>query len=117
MELLKKELKLSKEENAKLTQEIGKILYDKDKLNAEAKSEEKLRKIKKNTKLFNGIIQKQIDDGKIRDIDISKYKFDQLEEYDGGNSTSRTNGYGSIDLADLIKNKKLGGKRSSPQEQ
>ena len=40
-----------------------------------------------------------------------------MEECDGGNASSRATGYGSIDLTDLIKNKKLGGKRSSPQEQ
>ena len=40
-----------------------------------------------------------------------------MEECDGGNDSSRTTGYGSIDLTDLIKNKKLGGKRSSPQEE
>ena len=32
-------------------------------------------------------------------------------------ASSRATGYGSIDLNDLIKNKKLGGKRSCPQEQ
>ena len=42
--------------------------------------------------------------------------FDQIEECDGGNATSRITGYGSIDLTDVIKNKKLGGKGSSPQE-
>ena len=72
-----------KEENAKLNQELGKIQFDKHTLDAEVKSEEKLRKIKKNTKLFNEIIKKQLDDGKIRDIDISKYTFDQMEECDG----------------------------------
>ena len=40
-----------------------------------------------------------------------------MEECAGGNASSRATGYGSIDLTDLIKNKKLGGKRSSPQEQ
>ena len=55
---VKKELKLLREENTKLNQELGKIQYDKDRLDAEVKSEEKLRKIKKNTKLFNDIIKK-----------------------------------------------------------
>ena len=40
-----------------------------------------------------------------------------MEECDGGNDSSRTTGYGSIGLTDLIKNKKLGRKRSIPQEQ
>ena len=77
----------------------------------------KLRKIKKNTTKFNEIIKKQLDDGKIRDIGISRYIFDQMEECAGGNASSRATGYGSIDLNDLIKNKKLGGKRYCPQEQ
>ena len=54
------------------------------------------RKIKKNTELFNQTIQKQLDDGKIGDIDISKYKFDQMKECDGGNASLRTTGYGFI---------------------
>ena len=60
MELFKKELKLLKEENGKLNQELEKIQYDKDKLDAEVKSKEKLRKIKKNTKLFNDIIKNSL---------------------------------------------------------
>ena len=66
----------------------------------------------------NQIITKknQLDDVKIRDIDISKYTFDQMEECVGGKASSRITGYGSIDLTDVIKNKKLGGKGSSPQE-
>ena len=60
---VKKELKLLKEEKAKLNHELGKIQYDKD-TDDEVKSEEKLRKVKKNTKLFYDIIQKHLDDGK-----------------------------------------------------
>ena len=51
-----------KEENAKLNQELVKIQFVKDTLDAEVKSKEKLRKIKKNTKLLNKIIKKQLDD-------------------------------------------------------
>ena len=40
-----------------------------------------------------------------------------MEECAGGNASSRATGYGSIDFTDLMVNKKLEGKRSSPQEQ
>ena len=57
----KKELKLLKEENL----EIGKNHNDKDTIEAENKSKEKLEKMKKNTLIFNKIIEKQIADGDI----------------------------------------------------
>ena len=60
--LRKAEVKKLKEENNKLNLEIGKIQFDKDKFEANVKAEEKLRKIKANTKLFNEIIEKQLVD-------------------------------------------------------
>ena len=39
----------------------------------------------------------QLDDGKIRDIGISRYILDQMEECAGGNASSRATGYGSVD--------------------
>ena len=38
-----------------------------------------------------------------------------MEECDGGDVSSETTGYGSLNR--IIMNKKLGGKRSSPQEE
>ena len=70
----KKELKQLKEENKKMNSEIGKIQYDKDKIEAENKSKDKLVKMKKNTLLFNKIIEKQIADGDIVNVDISMYE-------------------------------------------
>ena len=114
--VMKKELKQIKEENAKLNLEIGQIQYDKDKLDAKSKAEEKLKRIKNNTKLFNEIIQKQLDDGEIRNIDLSMHQTNDMEECDGGEASSSATGYGFGDLKNMVKNKKLGGKRSSPQD-
>ena len=68
-----------KEENNKLNLEIGKIQFDKDKFEENVKVEEKLRKIQTNTKLFNEIIDKQLFDGEIVDIDITKYQDKEME--------------------------------------
>ena len=91
-------------------------MKDKDNLDAEVKSEEKLRKIKKNTKLFNDIIKNSLMMVKFvistsQSIHLIKWK-NVMEEM-----PVQEPGYGSIDLTDLINNKKLGGKRSIPQEQ
>ena len=77
---------------------------------------QKIEKIKKNTKLFNKIIQKQIDDGEIVNVDISMHQMDRMEECDGGEASSLVTGSASLDLTSMLKNKYLGGKRSSPQE-
>ena len=45
------------------------------------------------------------------------YKSNEMEECDGGEARSKTTGYGPMDLQNLFKNKHLGGKRTSPQEQ
>ena len=44
------------------------------------------------------------------------YQTKEMEECDGGEASSSAIVYGSGDLKKLMKNKKLGGKRSSPQE-
>ena len=112
--LNKKELKLLKEENAKMNLEIGTLQYDKDKLEAVYKAENKIKKVKENTKLFNKIIEKQLEDGDIVNIDISKYKEKEMEECDGGQYSSETTGYGNIQ--NLINNKNSGGRRTNPQQ-
>ena len=67
-----------------------------------------MKEIKSNTKLFNELIEKQVANGDLKDIDIDKYKDSDMEECDGG--------YGTADIKNMIKNKELGGKRTSPQE-
>ena len=56
----KNEMKKEKEENTQLNLEIGKLQYNKDKLEAEVKAEEKLKKIRENTLLFNKIIENKL---------------------------------------------------------
>ena len=56
----------------------------------------KIKKIKENTKIFNKIIEKQISDGDIIDVDISKYMDQEMEECDGGAISSDSTGYGSL---------------------
>ena len=114
--LRKMELKKLKEENGKLTSEIGKLQLDKDRIEAKVKADEKLEKIKRNTQRFNKIIEKQIEDGEIVDIDISIYQNNKMEECDGGETSRKTTGYGPADLKNLIKNKNSGGRRTNPQE-
>ena len=106
----KAEVTKLKSENEKISIEIGQLQYDKDKFEAEVKAKEKLSKIKQNTKLFNELIEKQIDDGSIKNVDITKYKDAEMEECDGGF------GNDSLDLDSLRRNKMAGGKRTSPQE-
>ena len=65
-----------KDDNAKLCLEIGKVQCDKDKVEAKTKAAEKVAKMKKNTQLFNKIIEQQIADGEIVNVDLSKYKDD-----------------------------------------
>ena len=108
----RKEFKKVKEENAKLNLEIGKIQNEKDKNDAESMAKMKLKKIKDNTKLFNRIIESKINIGELKDINISKYI--EKEECDDGEANVGSTGFGSLN--NLILNKKLGGKRISPQE-
>ena len=68
------EIKKLKEENDKITTEIGQLHYNKDKGESERKAKEKVDKIKENTKLFNRIIENDLKDGKIKNVDINKYK-------------------------------------------
>ena len=75
----KKECKKLKEENVKLNLEIGKLHCDKDNDEAKVKAEEKLKKMKKNTQLFNKILEKQLADGEIKNVDLSKYQEDGKE--------------------------------------
>ena len=96
--------------------EFGQIQYDKDKSDAELKAEKKLYKIKSNTLILNKIIGKQIADGEIVNVDLSKYDESALEECDGGDNSSKPTGYGQLDFRNLIKNKKMGVKRTNPQE-
>ena len=44
------------------------------------------------------------------------HQTNDMEECDGGETSSSATGYGSGDLKNLVKNKNLGGKRSSPQD-
>ena len=78
---------------------------------AEAKSKEKISKIKENTKLFNRIIEKHLDDGIIKNVDIEKYK-DKEDDLEVCNDVF---GNESLDLDRLRINKQKGGKRTSPQ--
>ena len=48
--------------------------------------------MKKNTLLFNKIIEKQIADGDIVNVDISMYEENNMEECDGGELSSKTTG-------------------------
>jgi uncharacterized C2H2 Zn-finger protein len=115
--LRKKEFNKVKDENAKLCLEIGKVQCDKDKVEAKTKAAEKVTKMKKNTQLFNKIIEQQIADGEIVNVDMSKYKDDGgMEECDGGAKSRKTTGYGSMELQSLVKNKIRGGRRTSPQD-
>ena len=75
----------------------------------------KREKIKINTRKFNEIIEKQLDDGEVVDIDISFYK-NKMEVCDGGEVSSKSTGYGQIDLNNLLKYKQSGGKRTTPQD-
>ena len=68
--LKKNEVKKLVDENKKLNSEIGQLQFDKDKLEATFKANEKREKIKINTRKFNEIIEKQLDDGEVADIDI-----------------------------------------------
>ena len=61
-----------KEENKKLSVDIGKLQYEKEKIEVKIKTEEKLNKIKENTKLFNKILEKQIAEGDIINVDLSR---------------------------------------------
>ena len=96
----KTELKQIKEENKKLSSAIGEMQYEKDKLEAKIKAEDKIKKLKQNTELFNQLIEKNAD----------------MEECDGGKTSIETTGYGPLDLQILVNNKKKGGKRTNPQE-
>ena len=78
--LRKKELKKVKEENVKLNKELAKVQSDKDIFVANTKAEEKVIKMKENTKLFNRIIEKQIEDGEVINVDIKRYKDKEAEE-------------------------------------
>ena len=44
------------------------------------------------------------------------HQMDRMEECDGGEASSLATGSASLDLTSMLKNKYLGGKRSSPQE-
>ena len=114
MNVERKEYKKVKEENINLNNEIGKYQVEKDKVDFKSKSDEKLKKIKKNTILFNKIIENKLSTGELVDIDISKYTNDEMEQCDGGEASTESTGYGS--LKNLVLNKKLGGRRISPQE-
>ena len=57
-----------------------------------------MRKIQTHTKLFNAIIEKQLVDGEIVDIDITKYQDKEMEIWDGGKECRRHAGYGMDDL-------------------
>ena len=104
-----------KEENDKLNVELANMQNKKETSEVELKAKEKIDKIKENTKLFNKIIKEKVQSGEYQDIDISKYVDEEMEECDGGDVSSETTGYGSLNR--IIMNKKLGGKRSSPQEE
>ena len=54
--------------------------YEKDKLEAKIKAEDKIKKLKQNTELFNQLIEKNAD----------------MEECDGGKTSIETTGYGSF---------------------
>ena len=70
--------------------------------------------MKENTKLFNSIIENKVATGELKDIDISKYMTNEMEECDGGEVIMEWTGYGS--LKKLFKNKRMGGRRTSQQE-
>ena len=110
----RKEFKKVKEENGKLNLEIGTMQFEKDKMEAKSKSDLKIKKMKENTKLFNKIIENKVATGKLKDIDISKYMVNEMEECDGGEASMESTGYGS--LKNLVLNKQLGGRRTNPQE-
>ena len=101
-----------KEEKDKINKELVNLQVSRDKIEAKEKSEEKLKKIKKNTKLFNKIIANKLETGELKDIDIAKYINEDMEECDGDKEEI---GYESLN--ELVMNKDLGGKRSSPQEE
>ena len=77
------------------------------------KTEEKLNKIKENTKLFNKILEKQIAEGDIINVDLSRYMDNEMEICDGGAASRKTAGYGTLDLKQLLVNKNKGGKRNT----
>ena len=107
-----KEYNQIKEENSKIKVKLGQIQWDKDKLEAEFKAREKLQKIKKNTKIFNDIIEKQIENGEIKDVNIDIYRMEECNEGEESNENT-----GSDSLKTLVENKIKGGKRTSPQDQ
>ena len=56
--------------------EIVSLRDVKEKIEAESKSGEKLKKIRENSKLFNRIIEEKVASGELINVDISKYKDD-----------------------------------------
>ena len=110
---IKKQKQKVQDENMNLNSEIAKIQSDRDVIEAESKSKEKLVKMKQNTKLFNKLIEKQLNDGDIVNVDIKKYKDKEETETE---SDIKSNSYGSKELKTLFSNKLKGGKRTSPQE-
>ena len=111
----RQEVRKVREENVKLNTELANIKGILDRIEAKEKTEEKLKKIEENTKLFNKIIEKKDTSGAYNNDDKSKHAKEDMEECDGGDASVESTGYGS--LTRIVLNKKLGGKRSSPQEE
>ena len=80
-----------------------------DRIEAKERTEEKLKKIKENTKLFDNIIEEIATND---NHEIAKYTKEDMEVCDDG---EKSTGYGS--LSRIVLNKKLGGKRNGPQEE
>ena len=106
----RQKIKKVKEENEKLNMELVNIQGILDRIEAKEKTEDKLKKIKDNTKLFNRIISDDYNNDS-----TSKCTKEDMEECDGGDKSVESTGYGS--LTRIVMNKKLGGKRSTPQEE
>ena len=106
------EINKLKEENVKMAEELGKIQWNKDKMDAEIKAKQKMAKIKENTILFNEIIA---NDGMKRKNETFDNKNENevvmnMEECDGGFRDE------VIDVQRLHQNKQNGFKRTTPQE-
>ena len=115
-EKFKKEVRAQKNEIAKVVEEnelLRKQLVDiqneKNKIQCKLESEAKIKKVRENTKHFNDIIEGRLESGELRDIDNQKLRDKEDED------TSRKE-VDDESLESLIINKKLGGKRLSPQD-
>ena len=115
--IMKREMKLNKLKRRIRNYLLILVNFNmREKIEVKIKTEEKLNKIKENTKLFNKILEKQIAEGDIINVDLSRYMDNEMEICDGGAASRKTTGYGTLDLKQLLVNKNKGGIRNTSQD-